>query len=231
MEIRVDGRDAQSWFGSMFREQLPFAQSLAMNRTGKAVQDAIRLGIGTRFTVRRAWVLDGIQITHFSDKHDSPMRVTIELDPARGFLAKFEAGGVKSGSAAVPIAIPSTALRPNLAYVPPLQLYPKNLRLIPRRGVTGIVPAKHHLTARGVDQIKGKERTFVLDQTMFGVRVTGVYQRTGPGPHDIRLLWTYKDRIPIPARLRFEATALDTVMTAWPSIYAEAFRQAVRTAK
>jgi len=115
--------------------------------------------------------------------------------------------------------------------VPPLAFYPKNLRLLPRRDVVGVLPAHHRITKRGVDQLQGKDRTFVLDQTMFGVRVAGVYQRVGPGPHDIRLLWTYKDRIPIPARLQFEATAVATVQATWPREYEAAFLQAVRTAR
>lgn len=231
MEIRVDARATLNAFENMFRDQLPFATSLALNRTAKVVQEALRAHLSEAFMIRRSWVLQGITIPKFSDKHDSPMMVRIELDPSRAFLAKFEAGGVKRGSPVMPIAIPSTALRPNFGYVPPLALYPKNLRLDTRRGITGRLGKHEHITARGVTQLKGKDRTFVLDQTMFGVAVSGVYQRFGPGKHDVRLLWSYKEHIPIPARLHFVATALATVQDQWPQQYEAAFLQAVRTAK
>jgi hypothetical protein len=230
-EIRVDGRATMSALENLFRDQLPFATSLALNRTAKIVQEALRAHLAEVFTIRRPWVLQGITIPRFSDKHDSPMMVSVELDPKRAFLAKFEAGGVKQGSPILPIAIPSTALRPSFSDMPPLAFYPKNLRLSPRRDVVGVLPALKHTTRRGVVQTQGKDRTFVLDQTMFGIRVAGVYQRIGPGRHDIRLLWTYKDRIPIPARLQFEATAVATVQAVWPEQYEAAFQQAVRTAR
>ncbi len=231
MEIRVDGRATQGWLERLFRDQIPFATSLAINRQATAVRDAIRVHLQEAFTIRRPWVVQGVQVTHVSDKHDVPIYATVAIDPQRAFLAKFEAGGAKAGSPELPIAIPSAALRPSSTDVPPLALYPKNLRLMPRRDVTGILAATRHITRRGVEQLQGKQRTFVLDQTMFGVSVAGVYQRIGPGPHDIRLLWTYKQRIPIPARLRFSATALETMQQTWPAIYEAAFQQAVRTAR
>ncbi len=231
MDIRVDGRAAQTWIERLFADQLPFATSLALNRTAKAVQQAIRAHLAEAFTIRRPWVLQGITIPRFSDKRDVPMTVSVAIDPQRAFLAKFEAGGLKRGSATLPIAIPTTALRASFSAVPPLAFYPKNLRLVARRGATEILPAQSHVTRRGVTQIQGKQRTFVLDQTMFGVAVAGVYQRIGPGPHDIRLLWSFKQQIPIPARLRFEATALATVEATWPRAYQAAWEQAVRTAR
>jgi hypothetical protein len=231
MEIRVDGRATESWLERLFADQLPYATSVALNHTAKAVQAAIRASIERHFTIRRPWVLQGITIPRFSDKRDQPMVVTVQLDPQRAFLGKFEAGGAKAGSPELPIAIPSTALRPSFAGSVPLAFYPKNLRLAARRGVTGFLPALRHRTSGGVEQLQGKERTFVLDQTMFGVAVAGIYQRVGPGPHDIRLLWTYKAHIPIPARLRYYATALETVQGTWSDAYAAAFTQAVRTAR
>ena len=229
--IHVDAAATQGWLEQLFTDQLPFATSVAINRTAKAVQAAIQAHMQQTFTIRRPWVLQGITIPRFSDKTDTPIAVSIEIDPKRAFLGKFEAGGVKTGSPTLPIAIPSTALRPDLSAVPPLALYPKNLGLVARRGVVGIRAPHSHLTKRGVLQTQGKARTFVLDQTMIGVSVAGVYQRTGPGKHDIRLLWSYKDRIPIPAVLRFAATAEETVRAEWPAIYQEAFAMAVRTAK
>src|SRR5690349_13251347 len=114
MEIRFQVAGTQSWLTSLFRDQLPFANSLALNRTGLAVQKAERAGISERFIIRRPWVTQGITIPRFSDKHDQPLKITIALDVTRAFLAKFEPGGAKTETAAGPIAIPSTALRPSV---------------------------------------------------------------------------------------------------------------------
>jgi hypothetical protein len=230
--IRVDGQPTQNWIEQAFRDQLPFATSLAVNQTAKAVQQAIRAHIAAAFTIRRPWVLQGVVIPRFSDKRDNPIQATVAIDPARRFLRKFEAGGTKVGSATEPIAIPGRAIRPAFPDLPALDLYPKNLRLVSRHGVTGILPAKSHVTRRGVTQIQGKQRTFVLDgATMYGVRVSGIYQRFGPGRHDFRLLWTYKRQIPIPARLLFEATAAATVQQVWPELFRAAYDRAIRTAR
>lgn len=228
----VDPKPASQWLAGLFREQIPFATSLALNQTAKDVQAAERAHLTDAFTIRRPWVTQGVTIPKFSDKHDAVMSVTVQVDPTRSFLGKFEAGGAKYGSPDEPIAIPSVNVRPALVDLPPLSLYPKNLRLQPRHGVTGILAAQRHVTKRGVVQLQGKQRTFVLDAaTMFGVRVSGVYQRTGPGKHDIRLLWTYKPRIPIPARLAFVPTAERTIIESWGPRFEAAFRRAVATAK
>lgn len=232
IHVRVDASAFRSWAKRQFADQLPFATSLALNRTAKAVQDAIRAGLRERFAIRRPWVVQGITIPKFSDKRDRPMQVTVAIDPGRAFLGKFEAGGTKvAHSPEEPIAIPTTAIRPSLQALAPLSLYPKNLGLMARRGVTGFIAARKHMTRRGVEQLQGKQRTFVLDFSMFGIRVPGVYQRTGPGRHDIRLIWTYKPSIPIPARLKFAETAQATVARAWPAQFQAAFQQAIRTAR
>lgn len=110
--------------------------------------------VGTGKPVRRPWVTQGITIPRFSDKHDQPLKVTIALDVTRAFLAKFEGGGAKTETAAGPIAIPSTVLRPSVTSLPPLSLYPKNLGLAARRGVTGIINPHGHVTRRGVVQLQ-----------------------------------------------------------------------------
>lgn len=229
--FRVDPTPAKEWLAGLFANQLPFATSLALNETAKDAQNAIRAGLKERFTIRRAWVEQGITIPRFSDKMDRPMSVTIQVDPERSFLAKFEGGGVKYGSEAQPIAIPAPAIRPAFVDLPPLALYPKNLGLVARKDVTGIKPPRAHITKRGVLEIQGKRRTFVLTTDMFGVNVPGVYQRTGPGKHDFQLLWAYKPQIPIPAKLDFVETAQATVDAKWGPRFNAAFDRAVRTAK
>lgn len=229
--FRVDPSPAKEFLAGLFRNQIPFATSLALNQTAKDAQDAIKTRLRNVFTIRRAWVAQGITIPKFSDKNDSPMSVTIQLDPERSFLAKFEGGGTKYGTDEQPIAIPSTAIRPAFVDLPPLALYPKNLGLVARQDVAGKTAVRGKITKRGVLEIQGKRRTFVLTTDMFGVNVPGVYQRTGPGKHDFQLLWAYKPQIPIPQELSFVETAKETVDAQWGPRFNAAFDRAVKTAK
>lgn len=229
--FRVDPTPASAFLADLFANQIPFATSLALNQTAKDAQNAIRARMRQQFTIRRAWVAQGVTIPRFSDKNDTPIAVTIQLDPQRSFLAKFEGGGVKYGTAAMPIAIPGKAIRPEFVDLPPLALYPKNLGLVARHDVTGVKNPRGRVTQRGVLEIQGKRRTFVLTTDMFGVQVPGVYQRTGPGKHDFQLLWAYKQAIPIPPKLGFVETARATIDARWGSRFNAAFTHAVETAK
>jgi len=229
--FRVDPTPANQWLAGLFRNQLPFATSVAVNQVAKDAQDAIRQRLKSRFIIRKDWVTQGITIPRFSDKADSPISVTVQIDPQRAFLAKFEEGGTKVGSDAQPIAIPAQSIRPAVVDLPPLALYPKNLGLVARHDVTGVKQPKGRITKHDVLQLQGKRRTFVLTTDMFGVQVPGVYQRTGPGKHDFQLLWSYKPQIPIPQRLEFVKTAAATVAQQWGVRFNAAFDRAVRTAK
>src|ERR1043166_2368800 len=139
---------------------------------------------------------------------------------------------MKTGTAGQPVAV-STIIQRGSPTLPARYLYPKNLGLQVRRGVTGNLLA-HHGGKRGVQlktQLQGAQRTFVLTRNMYGVSVPGIYQRFGPGKHDFRLLWVYKDSVPIPASLRFASTARETVNAVWAQRFNEAWAYAIRTAK
>lgn len=231
LTVRVDAGQSLAFFGEA-RRQLPFAVSVAINRTAKDVQDAERAGLRARFIIRRDWVVQGITIPKFSDKGEAAPTAVVAVDASRSFLDKFEAGGQKIAlNPERPIAIPSLAVRPARTDLPARALYPSALGLVPVRGVTGIRPARSHVTARGVMQLKGKRRTFVLNETMYGVQVPGVYQRFGPGKHDFRLLWAYKARIPIPALLEFQKTAVEVVTDKWATNFQNALEHALATAR
>jgi hypothetical protein len=229
MEIRIDAANTQNWIRGLFRDQLPFATSKAINDTASDVQKAIRAGLQERFTIRRPWVTQGITLRR-GTKTD--LTATVAVDPTRRFLNKFEQGGTKTGTAGQPVAV-STIIQRGSPTLPARYLYPKNLGLQMRRGVTGNLLA-HHGGKRGVQlksQLQGAHRTFVLTRNMFGVNVPGIYQRFGPGRHDFRLLWVYKDSVPIPASLRFASTARETVNAVWAQRFNEAWAYAIRTAK
>lgn len=215
-------------------KQLRFAIAKALNDTLVDVQQAIQAGMEERFELRRkTFNQRGIKIARGDFATKENLRARVHLDTRTGYLRKFEDGGVKTApDPNMPIAIPSENIRPNFKDVVPMGMYPKALRLVDRRDVTGYLPAKRHTTKRGVPQIKGKRRTFVLDPNVhFGIKTWGVYQRTGPGRRDIRLLWTYKSKIPIPNRLRFVETARRVALERWPKNMGSAIAYALASAR
>lgn len=249
LETQIDQAIAQ--LDRVRRDQLPFAISLAVNRTALAAQHGIRAGVAQRFILRRPqFVLQTVRIEKYdfaNKRRPTAFRIKIDERESRDFLAKFETGGKKESlDPTIPIPIPSTHLRATRAELVPRRMYPRALRLFEARGAVGgfftqggrrhllfgTLARGEHRTGRGVLQIKGKRRTFILDpQENFGVKTWGVYQRTGSGKGDVRLLWTFKRRIPIPSLLRFEATARDVVERRFQLEFAGAYARAIATAR
>lgn len=246
VNIGLDIGPAIRWLDDKERRQIPFALAQSTNDAAKAFQDAMRVGISRRFMLRQpGFVLNSVKIqkgnwaTSKGFKSGGGKFTTIvsiggegSSHHNSGLLVKFEDGGEKTSfDPDRPIAIPTAALRPSFAELPPLDMYPKNLRLVSRRGITNTLPAHVHVTKRGVEQLQGKRRTFVLDPTKnIGSSVWGVFQRFGPRRSDIRLIWRYRTRVQIPRRLQWRDTAQRIV----PGAFAEAFRtrlaEALRTA-
>ncbi|HEX6940904.1 MAG TPA: hypothetical protein VF158_15915 [Longimicrobiales bacterium] len=223
----------EGWVRAIFHDQLPFATSRAINATAFDARDAIRAGVRDRFTIRRRWVVNGIQIPKGGRATKQKLEAVVELERRRAFLAKFEEGGTKRGTPTMPIAIPTEHIRPTPEKIPPLALYPKNLRLQERRDVSGMLAARTTLTGRGVVQLKGKRRTFVIDPQHHRAdpELWGVWQRFGPRRHQIRLIWAYRRSIPIPATLSFVETGERTVRERWDHNFTRAFDRAIRTAR
>jgi hypothetical protein len=74
-------------------EQLPFATSQALNDMGYKVRDAVRAEMPARFTIRRPWVVNQVDVIQRSTKAD--LVVTIGPKPTAQFLNLQELGGVK----------------------------------------------------------------------------------------------------------------------------------------
>lgn len=253
--LKAEIESAVKAIDRMMKEQVPYATSLAVNWTAKAAQDAVRARVAAQFTLRRAqFILNTVKIEKydFATKRN-PTAFRLKIDEKREYLAKFEEGGTRqSKDPTFPIAIPSSNLRPTFAELPPRSMYPRALRLVPSRGTVGVyyllgknakgkrrtkrvfgtLPALQKRTKRGVLQWTGKRDTFVLDPNEhFGVKTRGVYQRTGPGKKDVKLLWTYKYSIPIPPRLRFVETATAAVHRTFAANFANAYARAMATAR
>lgn len=220
-------------FTSVYRQQAPYAISVALNRTADDVNAALRLGLRQRFTIRQPGLLEHVAPTQLPAPNratKTDLRVFLETERIGQLFNPFETGAPKFSQGGRPLIIPSdrtgpdggAPLRPSKTTVIPRSLYPANLGLTARRDPAGkpyyalgrkaIAQGKTpvHRTAGGKIQVKGKRRTFALDpryNPAIPARIAGIYQRTGPGKHDIRLLWHYADRVRRPAILEFYATA------------------------
>lgn len=197
------------------QRQVPFALSLGINNSVKAGQRAIQERVMRAFIVRRTqWISQSIKITKFSTKTD--LETVLQVDPTRNVLGKFEPGGIKTarkpgGTVAVPAAARDTPRS-----VIPAARRPKAFRFqYAGKGPKGTV-------------FKGRDRTFLVKRP--GGQ-GAIFQRVGPGPQGIQLLYVLAKRARIPARLQFKQTGLDVIRQRWPREYRAALFRALRTAR
>ncbi len=215
LTITWDPRELYAGLIALKEDQVPFALSQTLNEAAKLFQAAERRGIAARFTLRRPdFILNGVWISHFSNKRDSPLYVQVEIEPRRDFLYKFEPGETKVPRGAH-LAIPIDA-RPGIGAIVPAELRPKALGLAA------------HTTKSGAEQWKGAQRTFLLTLANGD---PAIMQRTGPKPTDVRVLFTMKTSAPTPASLHFQDTARGTILEAIDRNFPRFFRAAMRTAR
>lgn len=158
--IEVQGLTDTRRYLAQAQQQLPFALSLALNRTASALVRQVRANVRGSFTLRQPYVLDEVQQLRWADKErghilgqprnadvDVPglkpgeMAAVVGLHPnpkggqarKRPILERFETGRPKVGG----VAVPTTTLRPSFAARVPRQYYPTNLGFTPRRQVEG----------------------------------------------------------------------------------------------
>lgn len=212
MKIRVDTSEAETFLDGMFKDQIPFAASKALNDTAKDAQRAIQQHVAGTFTLRRAdFILrETAKIPRFSNKHDPELAVEIMATERADFMHKFEGGLTKISRTGGSVAVPGEwKLRDEII---PAELRPRALKL------------RAHRTEAGKVQLKGKLRTFVA-------KPVGIFQRVGPGRSDIRLLYLFKKAVKTPAVLMFKQTAEKVIASKWAENWAKSFAQAIRTVK
>lgn len=248
--VRRDG-DAMTGLARQYR----FAASVALNRTVEEAHAVMRRGIGQRFIVRvPQFVYPPVQLPNvWRATVDRPSAFFALGDDEGGsagigarreaILTKFETGGRKTATnPSFPIAIPTKAIRPSPTALVPRALYPVNLRLAPRldaSGATipalrrgkvrtltgGVVASKKKRAALGLQGIGG---TFTIGTPD---RAIGVFQRVGRGRGAIRLIWAYRQSIPIPPRLHWVETAETVATNRLQPNFEGALEFALRTAR
>lgn len=80
-----------------FGDRARFAASVGLNRTANEVQDGIRAGLPSHFTLRREAFVKNTIYRKPGEDFASKTKLTagVRINEERNFLAKFEAGGLK----------------------------------------------------------------------------------------------------------------------------------------
>lgn len=86
-------------------KQVPFATSLALNRTAAGARDVVRANLPKRFRLRNTWTARGIQAK------PSTKRNLVAVLTAPGYMRIQEDGGVKHPSASRMLAGPTDELQ------------------------------------------------------------------------------------------------------------------------
>lgn len=234
----------------LYKRQLPFALSKAINKTALDIQAAIRQRIFQRgFTVRSGqsatWLSNLIKINRgdFATKERMMARVSVGKGFSQGdrstLLPFLEEGGIRTSRmqigtaslfAAGSVAIP---LRHTPNESIPRALYPSNLGLQDRRDVSGAITRagrgkKSRPKAPLNAQLKGSQRTFIV-RTKAGEGL--IFQRIGSGKRDLRGLFTIKPSARVPGRQFFYSTALKTASAKLQPNFLDALALAMRTAR
>lgn len=166
----------------------------------------------------------------------------------RGFLlGRHEEGGERNRTDDMrPFFVPTNELRSGAFDVPPRNMYPTALRLVDSIGTVRTVkittgPAgdwgkrkTRRLRVKGVlaAQAKGKRDTFIVDGRKSGnPKAWGIFQRTGPGRRNIRMLWAFRTRIRLNKRLNFNTNVSTYVDRNVSRHFDDAINQAMRTAR
>lgn len=222
LEIRVDSAEVQTYLQGL-RDRGPEALALGINRTVEEGLAEVRTRMRRAFTIREHRLLPPHKLPRAWQATPRRLWAPMQLGDDEGLglrrrqvYGKFEEGGPQTAKdpAGAPFAAPTEHIRPSPEAVIPRSKYPRNLvgRFDQEGGFKGL--ARTANTKVRLKKLKGGEigvyrkqvgRYFVLGRP--GDRFYGVYERTGPGRSDVRLLWHLFTHRRIPVLLGWEAAA------------------------
>lgn len=257
LEVQVDAAPAREFLDAV-RNQVPFAQAMAINRTAEDAIAAMKDGLDERFVIRRPWVREQFFINKRADKAESAPTAVLAVGKDAGFLLKFEQGGLRQSGpdkfgVTRPFAIPTKLIRPDFHELVDPKLFPVNLGVFYRTGVRdhftplggpndpyGILAgrhkksrrkqvAEHYFTMKPGGQESGP---FVVDKVGAGVWVRlGSGRGLRRGRDRIRLMWKFKSSITVPASLQFGLTTNTVIAERFEANFDGMMAFAIRTAR
>lgn len=163
------------------REEVPFAEALALTWTAQDAQSGVQDSLARRFTLRNNRVRTGIRIT--AARKSAPTSIVGSIDD---FMKLQETGGTKSARDHSRVAIPADVKRTKR------DLIGKSQRPLAMRGKPKV------LSWHGVDIFRRGGTAAIL-------------QRVGKGRYPLKALWRLKPNVRIKPRLGFKATTMDII--------------------
>lgn len=240
LEMTFDAKPASRFVSVVFRDQLPYATSQALNDAAKAGQKAQVAHQRQVFTVRRpAFVDRAVKIKPFAKKTSLEARISVDPPGSRDdVIAQHEADARKTPFSGNSIAVPSSGLRAFGTVIPrkmrPSRLFSRDSVYMRRDGRVVHVRGKAQLHGSGrvfsrkTNVVRGAERTFLIKKP--GGRGT-IFQRYGPQRSDVRVLYQLVPSVDLDQRLKFVETVSRAASSTFDTAFAERFQKAVRTAR
>lgn len=216
IEFHVDFTALSEALDDLQYNQMPFATSKAINRITLLARDAIRTEMEKNFTIRRDWVVRGVDVLQYSRKQDTPIAATLGVREDRDFLNKFETGTPKTARSGRNVAVPTDFATGAKSGIVPKNLRPKALRL------------HAYATKAGKQQTKGERRSFLLPMKD---GQPGVFQRIGSGRFDIVLLYALVPTVHIRPMLGLREIAKRVIDAVTVQVFNEELANALATAR
>jgi hypothetical protein len=244
--IDIDLKALTAGLDDLQKRQIPFAVARGLNTLAKEGQVLVRQSLSSNFTInesKRAFLERTVRIGRDDWARKDRLAVRLGINPtdqaAAGLgkdrsqlLGRHEEGGQRTADPARPFFIPTNEIRPGAYDVVARSLYPSSLRVFDRRTADGVLGPKGRRTRKGGFQIQGKRRTFIIDgRSTNDPRLWGVFQRTGSGRRDIRMLWAFRTKIQIAPRLKFYETMERALNARMTEVLSASLAQAIATAR
>lgn len=210
----------------LFRDQIPFAQSRAINDSARDVQRVQRAHQREIWTVRRKSFVDrAVKVKPFAKKHS--LEAVVRYDPPGGrrradILTKFESRTVKVSRDGGRIALPTAAVRTPKGSIRKgrrprdfgLQLESVGPRAAVYRGKKGTFMVKRHDGTGGIFQRVRKRRSRSMSLSP-----------------DVKTLYTFAWSARLTPNLNFRENAVRTVRRRFPRHMRRRFLQSIKTAR
>lgn len=212
MAITIDGIDSADNMLKIldkFGKQVPFATSLALNKTGEAVQKHMVGKLLPRaFWLRRPWwrprTKFGVNL-----KPSNKRNLVTTVFSRAPWLKDHEEGGTKKRTQTTP------GTSEKLVTMPVKAIRQTKSRQVKK---SFSIEALFKKTTKPVFWIKKGDKMLLM-------------QRTGKGDGDVRVLYTSQDQAKIKAKLKFEETGVKIAKKQYPFQFQRALKFAARTAR
>lgn len=208
-------------------KQFVFAAAAALTAVTKDAQKQVISNLFRIFRVRSDWWKPGRKFginATFATRYDLETSLRTSAD----WLLPHETGGDKTpshsgsqfGDGSAHLTIPVDAnVRPTEFSIIPQELKPKFL----------LSGGKKLRKSKKRTEVPGK--AFKIETTKNGEKITLIFLRTGKGPNDLKLLWSFKERVHIKRESPMIDVATATVQNNFASTFLTWFEKAIKTAR